>query len=46
MLYGSETWCLRENEMAIFRRTKDGNDESNVWCKAEVEKENRGPDEM
>ena len=19
MLYGSETWCLRENEMAIFR---------------------------
>ena len=22
MLYGSETWCLRENEMAILRRTK------------------------
>ena len=22
MLYGSETWCLRENEMIIFRRTK------------------------
>ena len=22
MLYGSETWCLRENEMAIFRRTE------------------------
>ena len=21
MLYGSETWCLRENEMAILRRT-------------------------
>ena len=21
MLYGSETWCLRENEMAISRRT-------------------------
>ena len=20
MLYGSETWCLRENEMAILRR--------------------------
>ena len=20
MLYGKETWCLRENEMAIFRR--------------------------
>ena len=22
MLYGSETWCLMENEMAILRRTK------------------------
>ena len=22
MLYGSETWCLRKNEMAILRRTK------------------------
>ncbi|XP_068756631.1 uncharacterized protein [Montipora capricornis] len=22
MLYGSETWCLRENEMAILRRTE------------------------
>ena len=22
MLYGSETWCLRESEMAILRRTK------------------------
>ena len=22
MLYGSETWCLRENEMAILRWTK------------------------
>ena len=22
MLYGSETWCLRENEMANLRRTK------------------------
>ena len=21
MLYGTETWCLRENEMAILRRT-------------------------
>ena len=20
MLYGSETWCLRENEMAVLRR--------------------------
>ena len=22
MLYGSETWCSRENEMAILRRTE------------------------
>ena len=22
MLYGSEMWCLRENEMAILRRTE------------------------
>jgi len=22
ILYGSETWCLRENEMAILRRTE------------------------
>ena len=22
MLHGSETWCLRENEMAILRRTE------------------------
>ena len=22
MLYGSETWCLRESEMGIFRRTE------------------------
>ena len=22
MLYGSETWCLGENEMAILRRTE------------------------
>ena len=22
MLYGSETWCLKENEMAILRRTE------------------------
>ena len=22
MLYGSETWCLRENEMEILRRTE------------------------
>ena len=22
MLYGSETWCVRENEMAFLRRTQ------------------------
>ena len=22
MLYGSETWCLGENEMALLRRTE------------------------
>ena len=22
MLYGSETWCLRENEVAILRRAE------------------------
>ena len=22
MLYGSKTWCLRENEMVILRRTE------------------------
>ena len=22
MLYGSETWCLKENEMAVLRRTE------------------------
>ena len=45
MLYGSETWCLRENEMAILRRTEsDG--ESNVWCETDGEKEDRRPNEM
>ena len=28
MLYGSETWCLRENEMAVLRRTN----EREQWC--------------
>ena len=42
MLYGSETWCLRENEITNMRRTKTK--ESNVWCKTDGEKEDRGPD--
>ena len=39
MLYGSETWCLRENETAILRRTK------RAMCGAKLmeKKENRGP---
>ena len=36
MLYGSETWCLRENEITNIRRTKTK--ESNVWCKTDGEK--------
>ena len=44
MSYGSETWCLRENERAVFRKTRESNDESNLWCKTDGEKENRGPD--
>ena len=44
MLYGSETCCFRENEMAILRRTKSqSNGESNVLCKTDAEKEGRGP---
>ena len=43
MLYGSETWCLRENEMVVLRRTQRPYDESNVWCKTDGEKEDRGP---
>ena len=31
MLYGSETWCLREGEMAILRRTERAMVRSNVW---------------
>ena len=34
-LYGSETWCLRENEMAILRRIERAMviGEVNVWNK-------------
>ena len=44
MLYASETWCLRENEIAILRRTERAMVRCNVWCKTVGEKENRGPD--
>ena len=30
MLYGSETWCLGENEMGILRRAERGYGESDV----------------
>ena len=43
MLCGSETSCLRENEIAILRRTERAM-VSNVWCKTDGEKEDRGPD--
>ena len=42
--HGSETWCLRENEMAILRRTKRAMVRAcNVWCKTDGEKEDRVP---
>ena len=34
MLYGSEMWCLRENEMAILRRTKKAM--MRAMCKVKV----------
>ena len=42
MLYGSETWCLRENEMAILRRTERAVIVRAVCCKTDGEKEDRG----
>ena len=38
MLYGSESWCLRESDMAILRRTERAM-VSNVWCEADGKKE-------
>ena len=44
MLYESETWCSRENEMACnFEKDRESNGESNVWCKTNGENEDRGP---
>ena len=40
MLYGSETWCLRENEMAILRRTE------RAMCGAKVMEKKRTEDLM
>ena len=36
MLYGSETWCLRENEIAILRRTERAM--VRAMCGAKLEK--------
>ena len=33
MLYGSETWCLKEKEILILRRTGKSYGESNVLAK-------------
>ena len=44
MLYGSETWCLRENEMEILRRTEKAM--VRAMCDAKLMekiKENTGP---
>ena len=35
MLYGSETWCLSENEMGILRRDRESNGESDVRCEVD-----------
>ena len=40
MLRGIETWCLRENEMAILRRTERAM--VRAMCKTNGEKEDRG----
>ena len=36
MLYGSESWCLRENEMSILRRTERAM--VRAMCGAKLEK--------
>ena len=43
MLYGSETWCLRESEMEILRRTKRAMVKAMYDCKTEqMEKKRTG----
>ena len=43
MLYGSET-CLRENLWnGNFEKEWKSHGESNMWCKTDGEKEDRGP---
>ena len=42
MLYVSETWCLTENEMVNFRRTKRAMVRAMCGTKTDGEKEDRG----
>ena len=42
MLYGSETWCLRQNEVAISIKSTKIYGKGNVPCKVGGQKEYRG----
>ena len=44
MLYGSETWCLRKNEIAILRRTERAM--VRVMCGAKLMEKKRTEDLM
>ena len=44
MLYGSETWCLRENEMAILRRAEKAM--MKAMCKVNVIEKRRSQELM
>ena len=44
MLYGSETWCLRENEMAVLRRTERAM--GRVMCGAKLMEKKKTEDLM
>ena len=44
MLYGSETWCLRDNEMAILRRTERAM--VRAMCSAKLMEKKRTEDSM
>ena len=44
MLCGSKTWCLRENEIAILRRTERSMVRAMCGAKTDGQKEDRGPD--
>ena len=42
MLHGSETWCLRENEMTILRRTQRA--KARAMCGAKLTEKKRTED--